>query len=419
MGEGMKASGSLLDPAIQKCPYPFFDAVRAQEGVYKDPKTGFYVVTRYDDARRVLSDPALFSSAGYIKHVKSFQSEERNARVRKTFEEKGWVPGGSVSWLDDPEHEAVRSLFDKAFRAGKITEMDPAIEATVRTIISRFAERRKFDAMADFGVPIPLTIIMRQMGAGEQDMMVIKHWLDSWTIRMGMMLNEEEEIQSVLEEIEAQHYFKPIIDRMRAEPDGSVLSDLINTPMPDGSTLSDNDILGLIMSDTFVAGSETTRNALAIGVLQLCRDPHVQETLRADPDRYIPVFIEEVLRLEAPVQMAARIAQRDTEIGGFPIPAGAVIDVRFGAANRDSNKFSCPEKLDLHRPKAGAHLTFGSGIHHCMGAPLARREMHWAFKVLLETTRNLRLAPGQPEPGYDAHYMALMIRPFEVEFDIP
>ncbi len=137
--------------------------------------------------------------------------------------------------------------------------------------------------------------------------------------------------------------------------------------------LNDNELHAEMMADTFVGGSETTTNAIAYGVKLLIENPDVWAQLKADPDKHLRTFIEEVLRLESPVEGLFRWASRDFELHGVTIPKGSMLNVRYAAANRDGEQFECPEKLDLSRDKPGRHLAFGSGIHHCLGAPLARR----------------------------------------------
>jgi len=209
------------------------------------------------------------------------------------------------------------------------------------------------------------------------------------------MQTEEEEAWSVDMEIEAQHYFQPIFDRLRQTPDGSLLSELVNREIPEwGRTLTNEELHAEMMADTFVGGSETTTNAIAYGVKLLIENPHVWDKLKSDPERYLRTFCEEVVRLEGPVQGLFRYAVNDIELHGVHIPAGAMINVRYAAANRDERAFECPADIDLEREKPGRHLGFGSGIHHCVGAPLARRELYWSFRALCDRIDTLDFTPG-------------------------
>lgn len=382
---------SLADPEVIECPFAAYDQMRSGGPVYIDPVTGFHVVTRYEDVRRVLMDTTNFVSAGMIEKVRDSLDPARAARMRRIFLEKGWLPSPTLGHLDNPRHRQVRALFDSAFRPSKIMEMDETVRNMAYRIIEGLPDEGACEIVARYAVPLPLTVIGLQMGANEHDIWKIKSWTDAWIRRFGMMQREEDEIACVEAEIEAQHYFKPILDRLRAYPDKTVLSDLVNTAMGDGKTLTDNEILAHLMADTFVGGSETTTNALSAGVMLLARNPQQAANLRANPEKYLKPFYEEVLRLESPVQVLFRIAARDTQIGDSLIPGGALVGIAYAAANRDPRRFDCPAEMNLDRAHPGAHLAFGSGIHHCLGAPLARRELHWGFLALIERLDDIRL----------------------------
>jgi cytochrome P450 len=153
------------------------------------------------------------------------------------------------------------------------------------------------------------------------------------------------------------------------------------------------------------------------GVLMLCRNPDQYALLQSDLDRHLPGFIEETLRLQSPVQGLYRVTTREVELRGVTIPARSLVHLRFGAANRDGGQFACPADLDVTRQNAGAHLAFGSGIHHCIGAPLARRELLWGFKVLLERCRNIRLAPEGNDFTHVPGMNLRALKALHVEFD--
>ena len=152
-----------------------------------------------------------------------------------------------------------------------------------------------------------------------------------------------------------------------------------------------------VLNQFLVAGHETTSSAFGWGMLLLCRNPEVQDELRGNA-RLIKTFVEEILRLEAPVQGLPRLVTRDTELGGYPLKAGDMVMLRYGAANRDERQFEAPDELNVHRQKAGAQLAFGAGVHFCIGAPLARQELNLGFLALLDRLENIRLAEGaRPE----------------------
>ncbi len=390
----------LADVEVLECPYPTYDLLRDQAPVWQDPHTGMYVITRYEDLRAILLDKKRFSNQRPGNDHASLTGTARKAYEK--FKAEGWVPAASLAGRDDPEHKQMRSVFDGAFRASKIKALDPQVEQLAEDLMQDLKRHINFparsqgrcDFVQQFAVPLPLIIICRQMGAAEEDIWQIKAWTDAWIKGVGFGLTEEQVLWSTTMEIQAQHYFQPIFERLRKTPDNSLLSDLVNLPVPGwGRTLNDNELHCAMMQDTFVGGSETTTNALSAGIMLLAQYPAVWEELRADPDRYLATFCEEVLRLESPVQGLTRMAMEDVQLHGVKIPKGAILNVRFAAANRDPQQFPCPNQVDLRRGNAASHLGFSSGTHYCLGAPLARRELYWGFKAFINHVASFRVLP--------------------------
>jgi cytochrome P450 len=171
------------------------------------------------------------------------------------------------------------------------------------------------------------------------------------------------------------------------------------------------------MADTFVGGSETTTNAIGYGIKLLIENPQVWQKLKSDPEKYLRTFCEEVVRLEGPVQGLFRMAANDVEMHGVTIPQGAMVNVRYAAANRDEREFDCPADLDLEREKPGRHVGYGSGIHHCLGAPLARRELFWAFQALIDRVDNMRFAEGMNTFEVAPSFSLRAMKELHIEFD--
>jgi cytochrome P450 len=409
------AALDFLDPETSGKPYEAYARLREDAPVYRDPRTGFYLITRYEDVRAVLLDTEAYSSQRWQADAKKQVFPERQQRMRSLYESKGWLPAPSLAGYDDPRHREIREVFTKAFRAGRIKQLDPFVEQTARELVAELAPAGECELVHALAVPLPLIVIGQQMGAPKSDIWRIKAWTDAWIQRLGMMQSEEEERWSVEQEIEAQHYFQKIYARLREQPDDTVLSDLINTPMGD-RPLNDNELHAHMMADTFVGGSETTTNAISGGVWLLCQFPDQYAKLNADPDKYLRTFIEEVVRLESPVQGLFRVAARDVELHGVKIPRGATVNVRYAAANRDPEHFENPDALDLERKNAATHLGFGTGVHHCLGAPLARRELHWAFAALLERVDGIHLAPGKNDFAIAPNYCLRALKQLHIAF---
>ena len=409
------AEATLADPEILECPFPTYDLLREQAPVWQDPRTGIYVITRYDDLRMICLDTARFSS---IRPSNDHARLTGNARLAyEMFLEKGWVPAASLAARDDPEHKQMRSIFDKAFRPRRINTLDPEVRDLAYELIGAFIDDGACNFVRQFAVPLPLIVICRQMGAKDEDVWQIKAWTDAWFRGTGFNLTREQVIWSTEMEIQAQHYFQPIFERLRKTPDDTLLSDLVNTEVPGwGRPLNDNELHAEMMQDTFVGGSETTTNALSAGIMLLAQNPDVWNTLKADPDRHLKTFCEEVVRLESPVQGLTRTTTVDVVLHGVTIPKGSLIDIRFAAGNRDAAQFGEPHRINLDRRNAANHLGFSSGTHYCLGAPLARRELYWGFKAFIDHVDEFWLAPGKNTLRHYPNYALRALNELHIEF---
>jgi cytochrome P450 len=370
----------FFDPSINDCPYGAYRTLRDEAPVWFDERLQAYVITRHDDVRAVLTDTARFVNSRSANK----RSRTISPKILAIYQDKGWVPAPTLAGRDDPEHRQMRALFDHAFRPRRIGALEPTIAALADDLIDEFVDDGSCDWVRQFAVPLPLVIIGVQMGANPDDIWRIKAWTDAWVQRLGLMQTSEQAIWSTEMEVEAQHYFQPIFERLRAEPDDTLLSDLVNTPIPEWRRcLTDEELHAEMMADTFVGGSETTTNALSGGVRLLIEHPDQWDRLKSNPDTYLPVLVEEVLRLESPVQRLTRTAAVDVEMHGVTIPAGSSVLVGYAAANRDERVFERPDRFDLDRSDARKHITFGFGTHFCLGAPLARRELLYGFEALV------------------------------------
>ena len=315
------------------------------------------------------------------------------------YQRDGWVPGRTLGGRDNPEHKEMRALFSHAFRQSRITRLEPEIariaDDLLRHCLNSVADAGSCDWVQQFAVPLPLLVIGIQMGANPDDIWRIKAWTDAWVQRLGMMQTEDEVIWSTRMEIEAQHYFQPIFERLREQPDDTLLSDLVNTEIPEwGRTLTDEELHGEMMADTFVGGSETTTNAISQAVKLLIEHPEQWDRLKSDPERYLPALAEEVIRLEGPVQALFRFTTRDVEVAGVTIPEHSVVTLRWGSANRDGKVFAEADRFDLDRTDHNRHVGFGFGTHFCLGAPLARREIIQGMRALVREVDEMWFIDG-------------------------
>lgn len=381
---------NFFDPAINDCPYGAYETMRDEAPVWFDERLQSYVITRHEDVRSVLADTERFvNSRSANKRARTM-----SPKILELYEQKGWVPAPTLAGRDDPEHREMRALFNHAFRPKRIAALEPQISRLADELIDDFIDDGTCDWVSQFAVPLPLVIIGVQMGADPADIWKIKAWTDAWVQRLGLMQTPEEVVWSTEMEIEAQHYFQPIFERLRLQPDDTLLSDIVNTEIPEwGRCLNDEELHAEMMADTFVGGSETSTNALSGGVRLLIEHPEQWDRLKSDPDKYLPVLVEEVLRMESPVQRLSRTAAVDVDLHGVTIPAGSTVLIGYAAANRDDRTFGEPAAFDLDRKDAKKHLTFGFGTHFCLGAPLARRELLHGFTALVNRIDEMWFRP--------------------------
>ena len=416
MSDSSQPKVNLFDVETQQCPYDAYKVLRDEAPAYRCPHSGMYVISRYEDVRRVLTDHENFTNRTTL-YGDEAKPTARQSAVIDMFESEGWLPSPTLAGRDDPDHKALRDVFNEAFRPGKIKELDAEVEALAYRLIDDFIADGHCEWVRQFAIPLPLFIIGRQMGADPEDIWRIKGWTEAFFERISMMQDPEQELDTVRREIEAQHYFQPIFEQLRRQPDDSLLSVLVNTVIAEwGRPMNDNELHAEMMADTFVGGSETTTNAISAGVKLLIENKNIWDKLKSDPDRYLKNFLEEVLRLESPVQSLMRATARDVEIGGEMIPAGSLVNVRYAAANRDERRFDNPEAIELERKNPGGHMAFGSGKHHCLGAPLARRELFWSFTALLNRVDEMWFAEDKNDFRYHPHYLLRSLKALHIEF---
>lgn len=407
---------NLFDPSVQQCPYDAYKTMREEAPIYHCPYSGMYIVTRYDDVKRILTDPQTFSSESAFSRPDR-EPTPREQAVTELFTTEGWLPAPTLAGRDDPDHAAMRGVFNEAFRPKKIAELDDEVRDLAYQLIDDFIAQGHCEWVRAFAVPLPLMIIGRQMGANLDDIWQIKTWTEAFFHRISLMQSPEEELASVSAEIEGQHYFQKVFEQLRESPDDTLLSTLVNTVIETwGRPLNDNELHAEMMADTFVGGSETTTNAISAGVKLLIENPNIWQQLKSNPDRYLKNFVEEVLRLESPVQSLMRVAAIDVEISGVVVPAGSVLNIRYAAANRDETRFDQATEINLERKNPGGHMAFGAGKHHCLGAPLARRELFWAFTALTDRIDSMWFAEGKNSFEYHPHFMLRSLKELYIEF---
>ena len=368
-------------------PYPMLAGIRADSPVLHvdfGPGSGggsrsdqqgpwissLFTVTSHELAQQVLTDNARFSSAGYATTI-------------------GRVLGRSILVMDPPEHLRHRALVAKAFRARALDQWsDAIIGATISELIDAFAVDGHADLVPQLTFPFPVRVIARVLGLPEADW---PRFLRLSTDLIAVMRNWD---RAVAAGQELRGYFGEIIADRRRHIRDDLVSQLIEAEV-DGRRLSDDEIYPFLLL-LLPAGAETTYRSSSNLLFGLLSQPDVLAAVRADRD-LVPQAIEEALRWETPLLTVARTAAEDVELGGVRIPAGALVAVSLGAANRDPGRYVRPDVFDVFRADK-QHMSFGDGAHKCLGMHLARLEMRILVTAVLDRLPGLHLDPDADDP---------------------
>jgi cytochrome P450 len=315
---------------------------------------------------------------------------------------------------DPPNHRLYRAIVDRAFTRDKVDSLEPQIERTVKELIDGFIDKDEIDFFDEFAMRLPITVFTEILGVVDRDVDKFKRWNDMSLETSNPALAPERELVLVKAVIELQQYLAKNVERVRAKPDNSLLSTIVHTEI-EGRPVNMRELISILWL-LFLAGGETTANAIAGGMATLIERPELVDEIRGDPKK-LDMFIEEVLRIKAPATVMFRRAIADTEIGGVAIPAGSIIETRYGAANLDPEMFPNPEALDLDRQNSKSHLTFGVGIHMCIGNQLARGEMRASFRQLVDRMHRFRVTRGEESYSYTTTYVAYGLTKLWMSFD--
>ena len=386
-----KLDFNLLDDETRECPFKYFETIRQLDRpVYFMPELKAYYVSRYEDVRYIKKHPELFSND--TMKFGARQSASRN--IAESYRaEKGWERVSTLQRTDPPDHTKYRNLINHAFTPKRVKTMTHYIETVVNDLIDSFIDEGRCDFMWEFSIPLPCIVIADQLGVPREKIWELKKWSDAMLAPGGGFTNEEEALECAKEVVLAQQFFAEVIAARKEKSQDDIISDLANGKIRDSAEGPDRNLnmyeLMDMLDQLLTGGNETTTNAIGSGLMLLLQRPEILARLQDDPG-LIRNFIEESLRFETPVLHLWRVAVEDTELGGVEIPKGSSIAVGYASANRDENVFDDSENFNIDRKKAGAHLAFGSGPHHCPGAPLARQEMYSAFTILLNRLANIR-----------------------------
>ncbi|SEB86830.1 cytochrome P450 [Paenibacillus sp. GP183] len=350
-------------------PFGILSQLRRERPVRFDENRSCWDVFLYEDVHRILKDPKTFSSA------------------------RGAFANQNLLFIDPPKHHQLRDLVNKAFTPRAIQELAPRIRDIAKDLLSQ-ATGADMDVVHDFATPLPVIVIAELLGVPSSDRQHFKQWSDV-LVESAEDLSDEAFAQISQKRMktvkELTDYFQGILKERASEPKDDLISALMQAEI-EGEKLSEQEIVNFCIL-LLAAGNETTTNLITNSFRVLTEQPQLQAELAQDPG-VIPTFIEEVLRYYPPIVSIGRVATEDVQIGGSLIHKGDQVITWVGAANRDETKFTDPDAFHKLR-KPNPHMSFGFGIHFCLGAPLARLEGHIAIETLLQICHDIKLVPGR------------------------
>jgi cytochrome P450 len=340
------------------------------------PDMPAWLVTRYADVRAALADPRLGKDSRHMMEL--FNRQESNEE--REGHEEGLLMAHMLN-SDPPDHERLRRLVNKAFTSRRIEQLRPRIQQITDELLAAIDDP-VVDLLDAFAFPLPITVICELLGVPTDDRDDFRKWSNT-------LLSNTDDAADEAAAAAMTNYLIALIAAKREHPGEDMLSALVQA-RDEGDALSERELVSTAFL-LMVAGHETTVNLIGNGVLALINHPDQLAALRADMSQ-VPDAVEEFLRYQGPLNHATfRFTLEPTEIGGVAIPADEFVMVSLLSANRDPDRYTAPDALDIHRDTQG-HLAFGHGLHYCLGAPLARLEAEIAFTGLLDAFDSIELA---------------------------
>ncbi|MFG2942029.1 cytochrome P450 [Streptomyces sp. NPDC048282] len=378
----------ITDFANRANPYPLYEELR-KTPVLHEEEDGPYIVSTYHDIEALLHDPRISSDESNVL----FGRDDALSGPEAT----GLPP--SFIRLDPPEHDRLRRIANSSFgpphRPHRIDDMRGQLDEIVTELIDGLGDAREFDLVDQVAYPFPVTVVCRLLGVPREDEPKFRAWVDPIVAGLDPDSRTAEDSMRTAQEARLQlgMYLNGLVEQRAKEPREDMLSDLAHGSGPDGA-MTTMEVLSTAVL-LLIAGHETTVNLITNGMLTLLRNPRYLERLREDPGLSVRI-VEELLRFEPPVQLLPqRTCVADIEVHGVTIPKGSRIWLVLAAGNRDPHRFTDPDRFDPDRQDI-QHLGFGSGIHSCFGAPLARLEAQIALSQLARRLDNPRLVEDPP-----------------------
>jgi cytochrome P450 len=397
VSDRIKDVNFFTDKALIADPYPYFDALRSQCPVQREPHKNVVMVTGYDEAMAVYHDTERFSSATAVTGpFPGFPVPLEGDDVTETIEKyRDQLPfSDQLPTMDPPVHTAHRGLLLRLITPKRLKENEAFMWRLADRQIDEFVGKGSCEFIADYASPFALLVIAELLGVPEEDHAEFREALGPGQRGNLGSTKGESMAHKPLEFLYEK--FTAYVEDRRANPRDDVLTGLATATFPDGSTPEVIDVVR-VAANLFAAGQETTVRLLGAALQFIAERPDLQQLLRDEPDR-IPNFVEECLRIESPVKGDFRLSRVPVTVGGVDLPAGTTVMVLNGAANRDPRRFTDPDEFRVDRGNAREHVSFGHGIHTCPGAPLARAEGRVSIERLVDRMKDIGISEAEHGP---------------------
>ncbi len=389
---GQEIPGTLLlDPEVLGDPYGFYSRLREHAPVWEAASTGVFMVSTFELLAEASARVTDFSSN--IKCL--LYRDDAGLPGRFTFGDTG---GQVLATADPPLHEIHRRAVFPELVTKRMEALDPELRELADGLVTRALENGTVEFMHAIGNVVPITMISRLIGFRDSNLDELWRSAVHMTRLVGSTLTLDELVNYAAGGDQVQGWIANQIAHAVKEPSEDLLGAVARSIVDGVLTESE---AGGILTILLSVGGESTTSLLGNAVRMLAEDPELQDHLRRNLD-LVPVFVEEALRLESPFRYMMRTVPVDTSLGGVEIPAGATVLLFWAAGNRDGQEFERPHEVDLSRRVPRRHVAFGRGIHHCVGAPLARVEARNVLSVLLDRTSSISLDPDSPPRWVDS-----------------
>ena len=376
-------TSAAFNPFDLSAPHALWAELRRDQPVFRHEGTGYFIVTRHADIKAVFDDWKTFSSENAQAPMRPMCDAGRKIMI-----DGGFTAYSGLSARVPPEHTRIRKIVQGAFGPRRFRAMEPKIEQIVDAALDRIAPQGRADFFREVAYDVPAFVLFSLVGIPDSDVEKVKAWSVSRALLTWGELTDEEQLPHAHNMVEYWAYCRALVAAKRVTPGDDLPSDLLQL-QADGAEISDDEIAGVMYSVLF-AGHETTTTLMANGVYTLLSNRASWEAICADPD-LIPKATEEVLRYSPSIVAWRRRAKADAEIGGVAVPDGSNILLLMGSGNRDEAVFAHGEDFDLNRDNARNHLSFGYGIHFCLGFQLAKLEFGIMLRKLTARFPDLAL----------------------------